>query len=595
MIPCLPKIFWFFYRKPWYFLILIPSFINGFISIGKTASIAYAIDAINQEEGIQYIKKFAFYQFILGSFSGFLSALSYYLWHQVNSLIRIKMKCMVFKSMMMKDVEFFDRHNFGELLSILNDDVKKAEHMFSAGMAREIASIGKIISGLFYCFSLEWRLTLFAILMTLVQTPITRIFTHYGRKIMKIGNQANEESLTIASESISNIRSIFSFNRQYYELDRYLDEINTSCQCDFQTDFAFSISGHLSSMLNNGALCVFLNIGSFFILTKTLTPGFLFSLSIEAFNLAKEINSCIINFTKDQKYLLAADRIFHLIETPSSVPFTEEGRVISDFKGNIEFQGVWFRYPTRDSWVLKNISFTVPENEIVAIVGHSGSGKSTILQLILRFYDANGGQIFLDGIDIQDLDPRWIHRVISVVQQDTTLFSMSIRDNILYGLNDFVLKSQYGITHLDAANGDLRIENDIQNCLQLVQASDFVNQLPFNINTIVGEKGSELSGGQRQRIAIARSIIRDPKILITDEATSALDSENENKVQSALNEVMKGRTSLIIAHRLGTISAAHLIIVFQDGEIVEQGTHQELIQKKGAFYHLIEQQLCSAS
>ena len=319
----------------------------------------------------------------------------------------------------------------------------------------------------------------------------------------------------------------------------------------------------------------------------------MFSLSIEAFQLASHI-ICVLSFYSSEKYFIdRGNDILELIESQPKVPFTNENRILNDFTGQIEFRDVWFKYPSRDVWVLKNVSFIVKPGEITAFVGHSGSGKSTILQLILRFYDVTSGQIFLDGVDIKDVDPRWIHRVMSVVQQDPCLFSCSIRENVIYGLDNDYYKFKFGIENptLNVIESNPNVDSEINRCLEIAQALNFVNELPDKKDTLVGEKGAKLSGGQKQRIAIARAVIRDPIVMITDEATSALDAQNENKVQKALDLVMKNRTSIIIAHRLGTISQAKKIYVFDAGEMIECGSREELIEKKGAFYTLVERQL----
>lgn len=592
-IPFLPKIYWFFYRKPYYFLAFLPSFLNGFISIGKTISLAYIIDAIHKENGLQLIKKYAFYQFIAAIGNSLLSLFSRYSWNQINSLIRIKMKRVVFKAMMMKDVEFYDQRTLGDLLTVLGDEVRKAEGIFSSGKARQISSIGHIISGFAFCFAIEWHLTLLAIVLTFLQSQVSRAFSEYSRKQMKMEFKSNSSSTTIAAEVISNIRTIFSYNCQKRELERFTEECDLACDRRVYTKLFWTFSGQISSILSRGALCMFLNIGSFLVLKGKLSPGFLFSLSSASFSLAWSLNSLIMSYNREKNFLESADKIFEIIDLAPSVPFTNEGREIPNFTGRIELRDVWFKYPTRNTWVLKNVSLEVEPGQITAFVGHSGSGKSTILQLILRFYDVTSGQILLDGVDIKELDPRWIHRVMSVVQQDPCLFTCSIRENVIYGLDNDFYKTNFGLdnpTYEEIESNPL-IDKEIDRCLEIAQATKFVNELPDKKDTLIGEKGSKLSGGQKQRVAIARAVIRNPIVMITDEATSALDAENESKVQKGLDLAMKDRTSIIIAHRLGTISQAKKIYVFDSGEMLECGSRQELLSKKGAFYNLVERQL----
>lgn len=581
-IPFLPKIYWFFYSKPIYFLAFIPSLINGFITTGKTYSLALVIDCINKENSLQHLKKYVIYQLLLIFANSILTFISEYSWSMIDSLITIKLKRVVFKSIMTKDIEFFDKKSFGELNSVLDGEIEGVGGMFFESKSYLIFSFGRIISGTILCFSIEWRLTLFAIFITLFNSKIIDAFFDYGFSKMSSRFQLLCDSTNLLSEAISNIKTVFSFNRQKKLLHDYDIECENFVKIQQECDIYFGLPSHVMTVLSKGALCTFLNIGSFFVLKGQITAGFLFTMSQEAFSLAGEIGSIFDQIRHEKEIGEHMKNIYDIIDYQSTVPFTNEGKEIKDFSGLIEFRDVWFKYPTRKSWVLKNVSFTISPKEITAFVGHSGSGKSTVLQLILRFYDINSGLILFDGVDIKELDPRWIHRVISVVQQDPVLFSMSIRDNVLYRLDDDFIDSNFD---------ENKFNNDVDRCLKIAQAFDFVEELPEKKHSMIGEKGCQLSGGQKQRIAIARAIINDPIVLIADEATSALDVENEKKVQNALNEAIKGRTCILIAHRLATISEAKKIYVFDSGEIVESGTRNELIEKKGAFYNLVERQL----
>jgi ABC-type multidrug transport system fused ATPase/permease subunit len=277
------------------------------------------------------------------------------------------------------------------------------------------------------------------------------------------------------------------------------------------------------------------------------------------------------SFSMEEKAISAGTRILKLTQYEPKIPF-EGGDELEDFHGHIEFRNVSFKYPTRDAYVLRNVSFVVEPGQMAALVGHSGSGKSTCVQLIERFYDVTEGAILLDGRDITEINPRWLHEKIGLVSQEPILFKMSIKENILYGNREAT-------------------EEQLVQAATIANVKKFVDKLPHGFDEQVGEKGMALSGGQRQRIAIARAVIKNPVILVTDEATSALDAASEKKVQLALNKVMEGRTAVVVAHRLSTIKGADVIYVFDKGEIQEHGTHDELVEAGGCYFNLVQRQL----
>jgi ABC-type multidrug transport system fused ATPase/permease subunit len=326
-------------------------------------------------------------------------------------------------------------------------------------------------------------------------------------------------------------------------------------------------------ILNWGTVSMILNLGCYAILQGNITAGQLFSIARACFIGGIGLRNFLATWHQESVAMDAADRIFEMVDQKPMVT-PDSGHKIENFSGKIEFRNVWFKYPTRStSWVLKNVSFTVEGGEIAAFVGHSGSGKSTLVQLILRFYDVDEGEVLFDDVPIRYLNPRWVHQVVGVVQQDPQLFSMSIRDNIGYAI------------------GREASEEAIVAAATVSYAADFISRMENGYDSMVTERGQNLSGGQRQRIAIARAVLRNPTILITDEATSALDAASEKEVQVALDEVMQGRTSLIIAHRLGTIRAARMIHVFDAGELVEEGTHEDLLARQGHYARLVSRQL----
>jgi ABC-type multidrug transport system fused ATPase/permease subunit len=273
----------------------------------------------------------------------------------------------------------------------------------------------------------------------------------------------------------------------------------------------------------------------------------------------------------EQKAIASGGRILDFTTHVPNINF-DGGLKPSTFAGHIEFRSVSFKYPTRDVYALRNVSFVIEPGQIGALVGHSGSGKSTCVQLLERFYDVTEGVVLLDGHDIRSLDPRWLHQKMALVSQEPSLFQMTIAENIKYGKADAT-------------------QQEIEEAAEVANARRFIEKLDNGFNQMVGEKGSSLSGGQRQRVAIARAVVRNPVILITDEATSALDSASEKRVQVALDHVMEGRTAVVVAHRLSTIRNAHVIYVFDCGEIKEVGKHEDLVEKKGFYYELVKRQL----
>ncbi|OHT06724.1 ABC transporter family protein [Tritrichomonas foetus] len=571
-LPFVPKMYWFFYRKPIHFLMFIPSFLSGWIMVISNLTMAKIIDSINDPNALSIIKKYAFINFLAAIFSAICTFADNYFWILVGSKIGIKIKRVLFKALMCKDIEFFDNHPFGDILTILSEDTRVVESAFSSTKAMQVRIIGQLISSIAVSFGIDWRLSMFALTSTLVISFIVKLFREAARIQLRLARKFDGRSLTIADEDLSNARTLFAFNRQKLEIERYSDEVHLQCNLSAKAKILFNISFGLGHLLDNGTVCVCLNVGAFLIMKGQLTPGTLFALSRSAFMIGSQLSSLLSTLGMDHKAYESADKIFEIVDETTSVPF-DEGRTIPDFKGTIELQNVWFKYPTRNAWILKGVSLKIEAGQIAAIVGHSGSGKSTIVQILSCYYDVNSGKVLLDGVDITELNPRWLHSVISVVQQEPVLFAMTIRENVIYGLDH-----EPSDTELDRV-------------LELSQSAKFVSKLPFKVDTMVGEKGSTLSGGQKQRIAIARSIIRDPTILLTDEATSALDSQSERKVQVALDEIMRGRTSVIIAHRLGTIRAAQIIYVLESGELVETGTHDELISLHGRYYTLVERQL----
>ncbi|EAX97600.1 ABC transporter family protein [Trichomonas vaginalis G3] len=570
-IPFLHKMYWFFYRKPKYFLVFIPSFVVGYTAIQSNLYAGKIIDSLLTDDPIPLIKKYSLYMFIMAITNSILNLVNNTFWNQIGSIINCKVKRVIFKKYMQSDVTYFDKTSIGDSLNLLNEDAGQVSSVFNFSKYTQLRNIGQLISSIIVGFTISAPITCFSLFITLFNAVILRAIKNYAVSNMRAKSKVNAKALTVALESMSNPRVIYSYNQEKNEYEKYYNIVSRSCHLERVSHGIFSLSFRGGHMLNQGTWSVVLSFDGFLILRNKISAGDLFAI-LRIVNLFSFLLGMLLaTANREARSIEAADRIFELLENNESVDLTS-GYEPSELKGNIEFRNVWFKYPTRDQWVLKNVSFKIKTGDIVAFVGHSGCGKSTIVQLLLRFYDVNEGSIFIDDVNIKEYSASFLHRNIGVVQQDSSLFTLSVRDNILYGKPD-------------------SSKEEVEKAAKIAFAHNFIMKLPQQYDSKVGEKGTTLSGGQRQRIAIARAVLKNPSVLITDEATAALDSVSEKKVEKALRAVMSERTSIIIAHRLGTIRCASHIFVFDDGELVEEGSHDELISKRGIYYELVKIQL----
>lgn len=570
-LPFIHKMYWFFYRKPLFFLIFLPAATNGFILIQAYVYMGKIVDALGEENPIPLIRKYSLLTFIFAFFCAILSFCNFAFWIQIGSIIGIKIKRLLFKSYMEKDIEFYDRRSIGELLNLLNDDSMAIEGVFEQSKVNEVKAIGQLVSAVIVSARINLELTMLSLSVSVIIAVILKFFRQQGGKHMRARSIVQSVGVTVFDEIISNPRVVYSNNQEENEAERF-NHVNTQAAYHHKTMHCLFFSAfETGSLINSGTLSMIITLGGYIIMHDKLSVGDLLAIIRATRMFGFELMMIMGSINREVRAWDSADRIWETVEDPIKIdPY--EGIAPESIKGDIEFKNVWFKYPTRDSWILKNVSFCVQPGEISAFVGHSGSGKSTIVQLLMRFYDVNEGQVLIDGKDIREYSPSFLHRSIGVVQQDSALFTMTVKENLKYG----------------APNAT---DEEVVQAAVIANADKFIRKLPQEYNSSIGEKGMNLSGGQRQRLAIARAVVKNPKILITDEATAALDAVSEKKVQKALDNVMKGRTSIIVAHRLGTIRSANMIYVFDAGELVESGTHEELVSKRGSYYDLVKLQL----
>jgi len=460
----------------------------------------------------------------------------------------------------------FEKRRVGELMSRITSDITQLQDVLSITLAEFFRQIFTLVAGVALITYLSWKLTLFMLATFPVLVISAIVFGKFIRKISKKAQDELANTNIIVEETFQSIQAVKAFTNEQFEVNRYTKSLNKVLQealkaatlrGGFVSFIIFALFGGIVGVVWFGARLV---AQGDLILADLLT--FIFYTAF----IGGSVGGLGDIYAQLQKTIGASDRILEILQDPSEMDVTDNSISEAIDFGKIEIQDVHFSYPSRPSVeILKGISITIEPGQKVAIVGTSGTGKSTLAQLMMRFYQPNAGAILMGGQNIQDLDVLAWRKMVALVPQEVLLFGGSIRENIAYGKPDAT-------------------EDEIYQAAELAYAKEFIEAFPEKWDTLVGERGVKLSGGQRQRIAIARAILKNPHLLLLDEATSALDSESEKWVQSALEELMKNRTSLIIAHRLSTIRSADQILVMEHGKIVEVGTHEILMAKKQGIY-----------
>lgn len=469
-----------------------------------------------------------------------------------------------------QDYAYFEQRRIGELTSRITTDVEQLQNAFSVTLAEFIRQIVTLVAGVVIIAWLTPRLSIIMLLTFPVVVLVAFFFGRYIRKMSKKRQDILADTNTIVEETLQSFSVVKAFANEWLELQRYGKSIDAVVQVSLKFAVVRGLFFVFIITILFGAIFFILWQGALLVESGDMQVGDLFSFILYTGIIGGAIGGLGNLYTALAAAVGATERILEIIGRPSEVePHAPDGSTLPRLSGAIAFEGVHFCYPGRpDVEVLKGISFKVEPNRKVALVGPSGAGKSTIIQLLLQFYEVSEGEILVDGKAAADYDLATWRRNIAVVPQEVILFGGSIRENILYGKPDAT-------------------EEELIQAAEKANAMEFIRSFPEGLDTIVGERGIKLSGGQRQRIAIARAILRNPSILLLDEATSALDAESERLVQGALDVLMEGRTSIIIAHRLATIKNVDQIFVIDGGSIAESGTHTELIAMPNGLYRAL--------
>ncbi|EKO3706841.1 lipid A ABC transporter ATP-binding protein/permease MsbA [Vibrio metschnikovii] len=495
--------------------------------------------------------------------SGFVSA---YCLSWVSGNVVMLMRRRIFNQFMHMPVSFFDRESTGGLLSRITYDSEQVAGATSRAMVSIVREGASIIGLLTLMFWNSWQLSLVLIVVAPVVAIGIRVVSKRFRKISKNMQTTMGHVTSSAEQMLKGHKVVLSYGGQEVERKRFDKVSNQMRQQTMKLVSAQAVADPVIQMIASLALVTVLFLSSVDSIRADLTPGTFTVIFSAMFGLMRPLKA-LTNVTSEfQRGMAATQTLFALMDLETE---RDNGKFVTDkVRGDIAVKEVSFTYQGKEKPALSHVSFTIPQGKTVALVGRSGSGKSTIANLFTRFYDVDSGAIYLDDHDIRDYTLSNLRQHFALVSQNVHLFNDTIANNIAYAAQEQYSREQ------------------IEEAARLAHAMDFIQHLPQGLDTIIGENGASLSGGQRQRIAIARALLRDAPVLILDEATSALDTESERAIQAALDELQKNKTVLVIAHRLSTIEQADQILVVDDGEIIERGNHADLIKQNGAYAQL---------
>ncbi|OGL42706.1 MAG: lipid A export permease/ATP-binding protein MsbA [Candidatus Schekmanbacteria bacterium RBG_16_38_10] len=561
------------YFKPYKIRIIVA--IIGMIIVALTdAGLAYLVKPVLNDvflkADMKMLKLVPLAIIGLYLFKGVFRYVQVYLMGTVGQRVIMDIRNRMYEHFQRLSFDYFSANQTGTMMSRITNDIISMQHSLPVAidLIRQPFTLIGLIAVAFYQ---EWRLTLFALIIMPVMMIPFAAFTKRLRNYSKRGQEKMGDISAILQETLSGIRVTRAFGMEEHETQRFKDENKRFMKLRLKTIKYDELSSPINEFLGSIGIGFVIWYGGHQVLAGESSPGAFFSFlaaCVLMYNPIKKLNSANAGI---QESMASAERVFRLLDTEPSVKERDGAIAINEIKEGIEFNNVSFRY--QEEIVLMGINLKVKSGEVVAVVGESGGGKSTLVSLIPRFYDVTDGRITFDGVDIRDLLFLSIRRLTAVVSQETFLFNDTIRNNIAY------LPERESIP-LDAVVAAAKAAN----------AHDFISAMPEGYNTVIGERGIRLSGGQKQRLSIARALLKNAPILILDEATSSLDAESEYLVQEALNRLMVGRTTLVIAHRLSTIQHADRILVLSRGSIVEEGRHDELLKRNGEYARLYNRQ-----
>jgi len=562
------------YVKPYWIRILIASLCAIGVS-GATAAVAWlvqpALDKIFIQKNLQMLMLIPVAILIMYFLKGVFNYYQSYLMRYVGNRVIMDMRNDLYSHLTVMPMQFYTEHSTGKLMSRLLNDVSIINNAASTSIKDLVQNLITVIALLGVVFYQDWRLAAISCLvLPFAYYPIIKL----GRKLRRVSRKGQEEISGITAimhETFTGASVVKAFGMEPSEINKFMEKNYSLFKISMKGVKLTELSTPLMEFIGAVGASLIIWYGGHQVVNGVTTPGTFFSFLTALIMMYSPLRALTRVNAAIQQSIAAAERVFAILDLDTEEVTNKGTTELHGIKDRIELRNVSFKYPSSTKHAISDASFSVPHGKTVALVGSSGGGKTTIGNLLLRFYEPESGGIYIDGTDIRDFTLRSLRSRIGIVSQDVILFNDTVFSNIAYGKKDIGME-------------------DVMNAAKKAYAHDFIINMPDGYNTVIGERGAKVSGGEKQRIAIARAILKDPPILILDEATSALDTESEHIIQMALDNLMIGRTTFVIAHRLSTIKNADLIIALDNGKIVEMGRHEELLTRRGLYKRLYDMQ-----